>query len=107
MLVSFAPRFAIYGDALCRELRRARPGLRVQVAPPTEAAEAAERLGPHLVVSDGPVRAPGAAKARISADPTEPSTMRLKGEVRRVVNPTFDDLLAFVDEVAGSVGGSR
>jgi hypothetical protein len=58
-----------------------------------------------LFISDGAVPAPGAAKARLSAEPTEPSRMRAEGVVRRIVNPTFDDLLAFVDEVGRTTGG--
>lgn len=99
VLVSFTPAYAAYGEALLRGLRDSRPDLRVDFGPLPRAAEAAARLRPHLIISDGAVAAPGTAKVKLSAEPTEPSTMRLKGVVRTVVNPTFDDLLAFVHEV--------
>ena len=98
VLVSFTPGYAVYGDALCRQPRASRPGLRIELAPFPRAAEAAARLHPRVVISDEAVPAPGAAKVRLSAEPAEPSTMRAGGVVRTVVNPTLDDLLAFVDE---------
>jgi hypothetical protein len=58
-LVSFTPRYAIYGDALCRELHASRPNLSVELAPFPDVADTAARLRPQLVVSDGVVPAPG------------------------------------------------
>lgn len=104
VLISFSPGYASYGQALLLGLRASRPGLRVRLVPLPEAGEAAARFRPHLVVSDGAVAAPGAAKARISAEPTEPSALRVGGKVRTVVNPSFEDLLAFVDEVGRAAG---
>ena len=104
VLVSFSSRYASYGEALFAGIKGARPGMRTYLVPFEEAGEAAARLRPHLIISDGAVVAPGAAKARVAAEPTEPSTMRVSGVVRTVVNPSFDDLLAFVDEVARAAG---
>ena len=58
----------------------------------------------HLVISDENIPVPQAAEVKIAAEPTEPSTMRSKGVARTVVNPSFDDLLAFLDEVARDAG---
>lgn len=105
VLISFSPGYAAYGATIARGLRVSRPHLRTRLAPLRNAGGASRRFGPHLVISDGAVRAPGAAKARISAEPREPSTMRVGGMVRTVVNPSFDDLLRFVDEVERYTAG--
>jgi hypothetical protein len=106
-LISFTLGNAAYGEALFLGLGEARQGVQTHLVP---FREAVARLRPHLVISDGAVAAPGAAKARIAAEPTErtePSTMRPGGVVRTVVNPAFEYLLAFVDDVARAVGESR
>lgn len=102
VLISFTPQYASYGGALFAGLHHSRPGLQTRLVPFGEAGEAAARDRPNLVVSDGTFAAPGAAEARISAEPAWPSEMRLGGTVRKVVNPTFEDLLRFVDEVGRS-----
>ncbi|QIN81343.1 hypothetical protein GBA63_00930 [Rubrobacter tropicus] len=107
VLISFTPEYAAYGEAFFLGLLGSRPKAHTRLVPFREAGEAVERFQPHLVISDGAVAAPGAAKARIASEPTEPSTMRLGGVVRTVVNPSVEDLLAFVEEVAEFVGKGR
>lgn len=107
VLISFTPGYVAYGEAFFLGLLGSRPKAQMRLVPFREAGEAVARFQPHLVISDGVVAAPGAAKARIASEPTEPSTMRLGGVVRTVVNPSLEDLLAFVEEVAEFVGKGR
>lgn len=105
VLISFSPKYASYGEAILLGLRRSRAGLRAYLVTPARAAEAV-RPRFHLVISDGDVAVAGAATVKLSAEPTGPSAMRIGGTVREVVNPSFDNLLAFVDEV-GRTGTGR
>lgn len=98
VLISFSPKYASYGEAILLDLRRSRLGLRAYLVT-SEGADEAVRPRPHLVISDGDVAVAGAVTVKLSAEPTGPSAMRIGGTVREVVNPTLDDLLAFVDEV--------
>ena len=104
VLVSFTTDYAAYGEAIFLGLREARPGLLLRLASYEEAEGVVARFRPHLVVSDGDIAVPVAASVRIPAEPTEPSTMRLGETVRTVVNPSLEDLLAFVDDVVEAVG---
>ena len=107
VLISFSPRYATYGDALARGLRYSRPRLRAYLVPSGDVVAAVARVRPHLIVSDEDVAAVGAAVLRISSEPTEPSMMRVGETAIEVVNPSFGDLLAFVDEVERSVGAGK
>ena len=95
----------MHGDAIARALECYRPHLYVSVAGSQALAAEVSRLGPDLVISDRPKGVGGAAAwVEIPTDPDPVSRICIGGRCRRAPNPSFDVLLAVVDEAEGLTG---
>jgi hypothetical protein len=101
LLMSVARRHRTYGEAVAEAIGALRPRLQVTVVAPESFEEELTRLGPEVVVSDRPDPAgPDDALAWVEffADSDHPSKVRVGGRRREIVNPSFIELLAVVDE---------
>ena len=108
ILVSFDEHHRVYGDAIARAIGHLRPGLEVSVAEAGAFVGEVSRLRPEVVISDqpkayGPTVAGGtaggaAAWVEIPTGPDPVSRICVAGRCRRSPNPSFDELLAVVDE---------
>jgi hypothetical protein len=110
VLIAYEDSYRSYADALQGTIQRLRPGTEVSLVRAEELGDEVARLEPHLVVCDRPNDIdPGskAAWARLSDDPDVPSEFCLGGRRRRLENPGFRDLMAFVDEAGGLVLSGR
>lgn len=77
------------------------------LAAPEEVDELLGPPGPHLIITDRPgeeIGVGGAARLEISTDPRKPSRFSVENRLREVSNPSLDEILALVDEVARLVG---
>lgn len=99
VLVSFQESHYSYGEAIARALEHLRPSLEVSVAGSEALAEEVSRLRPDVVISDRPKGAGAvAAWVQIPTDLDPMSSICVGGGCRRSQNPSFDELLAVVDE---------
>ena len=97
-------------DALERAIRGLHPDAEVAVCSLAEIGEQVVSFNPHLVVSSRPNTVdPGgrAAWYKLSPEPHEPSETCLGGRRWRRLNPPFEDLLSFIDEVKTLVRSGR
>lgn len=105
VLVSFDSHHHAYGDAIARAIEDYRPHLDVSVARSQVFAAELSRLRPDVVISDRPKNAgKAAAWVEIPTDPDPVSRICVGGRCRRSRNPSFDELLAIVDEAEGLSG---
>jgi hypothetical protein len=110
ILISYEESYHVYSDALERAIRGLHPDADVAVCSLAEIGEQVESFNPHLVVSSGPNTVdPGgrAAWYKLSPKPHEPSEACLGGRRWRRLNPPFEDLLSFIDEVKTLVRSGR
>ncbi len=99
VLVSFDRNHHAYGDAIARAIEDYRPHLDVSVARSQSFAVELSRLRPEVVISDKPKAAgKAAAWVELTTDPDPVSRICVGGRCRRSRNPSFDELLAVVDE---------
>ncbi len=101
VLMSVERRHRTYGEAIAEAIGALRPRLQVTVVTPESFEEELTRLGPEVVVSDrpDPVGPDGAlAWVEFFANTDRPSKVRVGGRRREIVNPSFIELLAVVDE---------
>ena len=114
VFVCFDEHHHAYGDAIARAIGYSRPRLEVSVAEAGAFAGEVSRLRPEVVISDQP-EADGLTDAVCTADgaaawveiPTgsDPvSGICVAGRCRRSPNPSFDELLAVVDEAESLTG---
>src|SRR5919112_4676298 len=102
ILISYEDSYHVYSDALERAIRGLRPEVEVAACNLAEIAEQLESFDPHLVVSSSPNTVdPGgrAAWYRLSPEPGEPSEACLSERRSHRPNPSFEELLSFIDEV--------
>ena len=107
ILISYEESHRVYGDALERTLRGLRPGAEVAGCGLGSLGRRVKSFDPDLVVSSRPNTVdPGgrAAWYKLSHEPDEPSEACLGGQRWRKLNPSFGDLLSFIDEVETRVG---
>lgn len=114
VLVSFDEHHRAYGDAIARAIGYSRPRLEVSVAETGAFAGEVSRLRPEVVISDQPkadgLRDAGgtaggaAAWVEIPTGPDPVSRICVGGRCRRSPNPSFDELLAVVDEAESLTG---
>ena len=104
VLVCFDGHHHAYGDAIARAIACSRPRLGVSVTRSEAFAAEVSRLRPDVVISDRPkADRPGAAGGaaawvEIPTSPDPVSRICVGGRCRRSPNPSFDELLAVVDE---------
>lgn len=99
ILVSFETHHHAYGDAIARAIQYTRPRLDVSITRSEAFALEVSRLRPDIVISDRPKdEGKAAAWVEIPTDPDPVSRICVGGRCRRLRNPSFDELLAVVDE---------
>jgi hypothetical protein len=101
VLLSVERRHSAYGEALAEAIGALRPRLEVALASPEEFEQELGRLGPELVVCGRPEPAgfSGAlAWVELLVDADRPTKVRVGGHRREVINPSFIELVAVVDE---------
>ncbi len=101
VLISVERRHRSYGEALAEAVGALRPGLKVLVVAPESFEEELRRLRPELVVCDRPDPAgPGDTLAWVESvgDAERPTKVRVGGRRREIIDPSFIELLAVVDE---------
>jgi len=102
VLMSVEKRHRAYGEAVAEAIGALRPHLKVSVADPERFEEELARLGPELVLCDRPdPEKSGETLAWVASpvDADRPTTVRVGGRRREILNPSFIELLAIVDEV--------
>ena len=102
VLMSVEKRHRAYGQAIAEAIGALRPHLKVSVAAPESFEEELARLRPELVVCNRPDPAgPDETFAWVEflVDSDRPATVRVGGRRRELINPSFIELLAIVDEV--------
>jgi hypothetical protein len=110
ILISYEQSYRVYSDALKRAISGLRPEADVAACNLAEMGEQVESFDPHLVVSSSPNTVdPGgrAAWYRLSPEPGEPSEACLGGRRWERLNPPFEELLSFIDEVEALVRSGR
>lgn len=108
VLVAFGRRHYCYGAALAHAIRSLRPLANVALSRLERADGLLAAPGPQLVITDQPEDVVGAsapARLEISTDPREPSRFSAESLTRELSNPTLEEVLAVVDEVALLAGG--
>jgi hypothetical protein len=101
VLVSVGRRHHTYGKAIAEAIGALRPRLQVSVAAPESFEEELTRLRPEVVVCDrpDPVGPDGTlAWVEFFVDADRPSEFRVGGRRREIIDPSFIELLAVVDE---------
>ena len=101
VLMSLERRNRTYGEAIAEAIGALRPRLQVSVAAPETFEEELTHLRPEVVVCDRPDSA-GAddtlAWVEFFVGTGRPSAVRVGGRRREIVDPSFIELLAVVDE---------
>ncbi len=101
VLMSVERRHSAYGKAVAEAIGALRPRLQVSVVKPESFEEELARLRPEIVVCDRPHPAASddaLAWVEFFSDGDRPSEVRVGGRRREIVNPSFIELLAVVDE---------
>ncbi len=101
VLVAFEESHRSYGEAVSGAIRGMRPRAEVSVARAEDLGAEVARLAPHVVVCNRSNDVdPGgrAAWACLSEEPDVTSEFCVGGSKKRLENPGFGELLAFVDE---------
>ncbi len=101
VLMSVERRHRTYGEAIAEAIGALRPRLRVSVVVPENFEEELTRLRPEVVVCDRPDPVgPDDTLAWVEffVDPDRPSEVRVGGRRREIMNRSFIELLAVVDE---------
>ncbi len=101
VLMSVQKRHRAYGEAIAEAIGALRPHLQVSLAAPERFEAELRRLTPELVLCDRPDPAkPEETLAwvefLVGAD--RPATVRVGGRRRELLDPSFIELLAIVDE---------
>jgi len=102
VLMSVEKKHRAYSEAVAEAIGALRPHLQVSVADPERFDEELARLEPELVLCDRPDPAkPGETLAWVAflVDADGSATVRVGGRRREILNPSFIELLAIVDEV--------
>ena len=101
VLMSVERRPRVYGEAIAEAIGALRPRLQVSVAAPESFEEELTRLRPEVVVCDRPDPAESddaLAWVEFFVDADRPSEVRVGSRRREIMNPSFIELLAVVDE---------
>lgn len=101
VLVALEDEFRAYREVLAAGVQAMRPDIRVATTVPSSVGKEVARFHPQVVICSGQ----GTADVRsviawieISTDPSRPTVVRLKERRFEQTNPTFDALLAIIDE---------
>ena len=101
VLISMGRRHRTYGEAIAEAFGTLRSRLQISVVKPESFEEELAHLRPEVVVCDRPDPAgsdEALAWVEFFADDERPSEVRVGGHRRELVNPSFIELLAVVDE---------
>ena len=103
IIVSFEEGFRAYQGALTAVIKILRPDAEVMTVEPEKIDGAARRFPPDIVIGN---RFEGAdlecvpAWVELSLDPTQWTRIKVNGDYSEIINPTLDELLVIIDEVA-------
>jgi hypothetical protein len=109
MRVLFAMQedYRVYREVMAASLRAVRPCLEVETADPTEFEERLESFKPQVVICGGqsfarrewPIAWVDLAFDWV-APLQRPARIWVEGSCREILNPSFEDLVSLIDEVA-------
>jgi len=100
-LVALEDEYRAYREVLAAGVQSMRPGARVATTVPASLEEEVARFDPQVIICSSPgVEDAGNATTwiELSTDPSRPTVVRLGKRRFEQTNPTFDALLAIVDE---------
>ena len=103
IIVSFEHEFHAYQETLAVAIRILRPDVEVMTVNPEEVAGAAKRFRPDVVIGSplDELEVGGVpAWVELSLDPSRASRLNVNGYYSEMVNPTLDNLLLVIEEVA-------
>ncbi len=103
ILISFEQGFHAYQDTLAVAIGILRPDVEVMTVKPEEVAGATRRLRPDVVIGSplDEVDVGGVpAWVELSLDPSRASRVNVNASYSEMVNPTLDELLVVIEEVA-------
>lgn len=109
VLVALEDEYRAYREVLAAGVQTMRPDTRVATTVPSSLEKEVARFDPQVIICSGPDTADArsvTAWIEISTDPSRPTMVRLEGGRFEQTNPTFDALLAIVDE-AGRLTQAR
>ncbi|MGH3147759.1 MAG: hypothetical protein ACRDTR_18350 [Rubrobacter sp.] len=108
VLVSFGRRYAVYGDVVADALRLSVEALTAEVVVPEELDVVVASFEPHLIIADRAPKLDGAVGwVSLPVETGRSATFSIAGELRASFNPSFEDLLALVEEVRRTVYEDR
>lgn len=103
IIVSFDDEYRAYQGTLAAAIRILRPGAEVMTVEPEKVSRVVQRFGPDIVIGsrseNGDLDAVR-AWIELALDPTRSTKVRVDGQYSEVVNPTLDNLLVIIEEVA-------
>ena len=100
-MVALEDEYRAYREVLAAGVQSMRPGARVATTVPASLEEEVARFDPQVIICSSPgVEDAGNATTwiELSTDPSRPTVVRLGKRRFEQTNPTFDALLAIVDE---------
>lgn len=100
-MVALEDRHRAYREAIADAIGTVRAHLKVAAIDPASLADEMARLGPFLVICDGPFASDHddvPAWIELSPEPTLSTKVHLYGQERELINPTLEDLIEVVDE---------
>ena len=103
ILVAFEEDYRAYRDALSAAVKILRPDVEVMTVEPGKVAGAARRFAPDIVIGNGFEEADlegVAAWVELPVNPTRSTRVNIDGDYSEMVNPTLDELLVAIEEVA-------
>ena len=110
LLIAFEESHRSYGQTMAGAIRKLRPGAEVALVRAEGLAAEVARFDPHMLLCNRPNEVDpggGAAGARLSDDPEEPSEFCVGGRRKRLENPDFGELLGALDEAEERVRNGR
>lgn len=100
-MVALEDEYRAYREVLAAGVQSMRPGAQVATTVPASLEEEVARFDPQVIICSSPgVEDAGNATTwiELSTDPSRPTMVRLGKRRFEQTNPTFDALLAIVDE---------
>ena len=104
ILVALEDEYRAYREVLAAGIQAMRHGAEVVTTVTSSLKEEVARFDPQVIICDGPsILSVGDAATwvKLSLDPSRPTVVHLGGHRFEQSNPTFDALLAIIDEAGG------
>ncbi len=100
-MVALEDEYRAYREVLAAGVKSMRPGAQVATAVLVSLEEEVARFDPQVIICSSPCTADAGNEItwiEVSTDPSRPAVVNLGGRCFEYSNPTFDALLAIVDE---------